>query len=181
MEDIPEDEINNPQVQPTANGNEVKNNIVLVPKEPQIKIKTEEDLEHINVKSERLEICDLKSAKIMEKLRTLQFIKLEILTLNDIGIKSIEFLNNDNFKSLAILELKNNEIESLDKISEAPYQALKILDLSNNKIKSINDISKAPFKLIEIIVLSYNEISDVQPLSAQKLDKLKSWIYQKIK
>ena len=25
MEDIPEDEINNPQVQPTANGNEVKN------------------------------------------------------------------------------------------------------------------------------------------------------------
>ena len=86
MEDNPENEI---QVQPAANGN----NIVLVPKEPQIAIKKEEDLDHINVKSERLDIYELKSAKIMEKLRTLQFVKLEILTLNGIGIKSIEFLN----------------------------------------------------------------------------------------
>ena len=196
MEKTPVEENNNPGLTPevkTESGEnkseiidpneEAKKNLLEIKEEPQVEIKTEEDLERINVNSDKLEINDLKSEKIFQKLKNLTFPKLQILSLNGVGIKSLEFTINPNFKSMVILELKNNEIESLNKISEAPFKDLQVLDLSNNKIKSIDDISKAPFKEIQIIALSENEISDIKPITTQEFPNLKKLdlSYNKIK
>ena len=55
-----------------------------------------------------------KSPKILEKINSVNFEKLEILCLNKAGINSIDFLvNNDKFKSLIIIELKDIGIKSL--------------------------------------------------------------------
>ena len=106
MEDTPVDGNNNPGKTPEVsneNGEnktetvdpneEAKKNLLEIKEEPQVEIKTEEDLERINVNSDKLEINDLKSEKIFEKLKNLTFPKLQILSLNGIGIKSVKLLS----------------------------------------------------------------------------------------
>ena len=76
------------------NGEEEKDQLGVdindIKEEPQIEIKTVEDLDKITEKIDRLEINELKeSAKILEKIKSTKFKKLEVLALNTTEIDSI--------------------------------------------------------------------------------------------
>ena len=87
--------------------------------EPDIEFKTEDDLEKITSEIEKIEITNLKADAILQKLKNIKFTKLEILSLNDVGITSLEFLNNEYFKTLIVLEIKKTKITSLDGLNKA--------------------------------------------------------------
>ena len=77
--------------------------------EEQIEIKNENDLDKIKPTCDRIEISDLKSGKIMEKLNNTKFEKLEILSLFNTSVNKIDFLINEKYKTLIILEIKGNK------------------------------------------------------------------------
>lgn len=133
---------------------------IIFDEEPIKEINTEGDLAEIKGSWDRLEINKLKFQIIFEKISKIKFDKLEVLSINEAEIKSLDFLTNDNFKSLIILELKGNKLCSLDQINKVPFSDLKILDLSSNQISSISEMEKAPFKNLEILILSNNHIND---------------------
>ena len=93
MEDIPPEEFEKPAVQnPTPDGKndenkneildedkkneEIEKDLLEIKEEPQIEIKEEKDLENINLNSDNLEINNLKSEKIIEKIAIMEFLNL---------------------------------------------------------------------------------------------------------
>ena len=73
--------------------------------QPEIEIKTEEDLDKITKDIEKIEINDkLNEETVLNKLKNTPFTKLEILSLNNLELTSLDFLNNECFKTLIVLE-----------------------------------------------------------------------------
>ena len=136
----------------------------------EIKIEKEDVLKNIDKDSEKIEIDNINDAlkvqTVLEKLKKTAFTKLELLSINNLNIDSLEFLNNECFKSLIVLEIKHTKITSLDKLNEAPLAELKVLDLSLNEIDSIAALTQCPFKNLEILNLAENKnIKEVKPIA----------------
>ena len=68
-----------------------------------MEIKTEEDLEKIDKDVDKVEIIDLKYKNIGKKLSSIEFTKLEHLSLINTDISSINFLINENFSTLILI------------------------------------------------------------------------------
>ena len=127
--------------------------------EDAIEIKTEEDLEKIKKETERIEANDLSSPKILEKITTIKFKNLEVLSLNGAEITSLDFLINDNFKSLIILELKNNKLTSINNIEKLNNSVIaKLMSVSYNIMQFVLD--SALFNKIIHDVFKYCKINE---------------------
>ena len=76
--------------------------------QPELEIKSEEDLEKIKEDNEKIEINNkLNPEKVLDKLTKTKFTKLEYLSLSNIVLTSLNFLNNESFKTLIMLHSKN--------------------------------------------------------------------------
>ena len=98
--------------------NEIKDDIEKIEIDPkefefndqdEIKIEVDDDLKNIEKNSEKIEIDNLNkklnTKDVLEKLTNIGFTKLELLSLNNLEINSLDFLNN--FLNFVLSILKN--------------------------------------------------------------------------
>lgn len=90
-----------------------------------------------------------------------EFTSLKKLTVNDLGLTSLDFIPNDVKAGLDELQCYENQIESID-LNEFPI--LEVLSISNNNLKSL-DLSNSS-KLISLECYGcYLEKLDITPLT----------------
>ena len=103
-------------------------------------------------------------------ISTLATVELKELSLVNMNITDISFLNNPNFEnSLQRLDLRNNQISDMSILKDFNLNEMEVMTLSSNQIA---DITSIPYlKNISSISLNDNNISDISALlDLPKLD-----------
>lgn len=100
-----------------------------------------------------------KQIKGPEELINLRNIKF--LNLRGNKISSLKFLSGRDFPFLELLSLNDNEINSIDELKNFTCPKLKELYLSKNKIKDINVLNQLKIKFLRILWLSNNNIESI--------------------
>jgi len=112
--------------------------------------------------------------KINNPKEIITFKNIQYLNLRGNNLTNINFMGGGrNFTSLEILSLNNNEITSIDVLKNIYCPLLRELYLSRNKISSIDVLKDLKIKKLQILWLSENNISSIDVLDKVEFPQLR--------
>ena len=114
----------------------------------------------------------LQLAKKINIMRGRDFTSLEIFSLNNNEITSIDVLKNISCPLLRELYLSKNKINSIDVLKDLKIKKLQILWLSENNISSIDVLDKVEFPQLRKLGLSKNKINNIDVFNNTKFRQL---------
>ena len=139
-------------------------------------------LKNVNIIKEPKDVISLKDIKLLNlrgnKITSLNFLagkqfpNLNILSLNDNEISSIDILKDISLPSIKELYLSKNKINDISVLSQVKMKNLSILWLSDNSITSIEVLGNVDFPRLLRLGLNKNRIKDISVFSKKKFPQL---------
>ncbi len=115
----------------------------------------------------------LKNENLIKEPKDVISLKnIKMLNLRGNKITSLNFLSGKQFPNLNILSLNDNEISSIDNLKDIICPSIKELYLSKNKINDISVLSQVKMKNLSILWLSDNSITSIDVFGNVDFPKL---------